>query len=110
MTEQPPPAPSAPASPASGAAEAQLAPPAEVATLTLEAPKPVAAVAPSTSAQMVPLDAAVLPGLDKMAADYVDSLVSLDSKTPEFTAKTESIRTMGDDDIRAAAEVSNRLL
>jgi uncharacterized protein YaaN involved in tellurite resistance len=120
MTEQPPTAPppsagsppATDASPTAGAAgaAAQLAPPAAAATLTLAPPEPVAAVAPAQSAQMVPLDAAVLPGLDKMAADYVDALVTLDDKAPEFTAKTESIRTMGDDDIRAAAEVSNRLL
>src|SRR5262249_22948104 len=106
MTDQTPAA--APA--ATGAAEAQLAPPVETSTLTLAAPEPVAAVAPEKSASMVPPDAAALPGLDKMASEYVDSLVNLDSKTPEFAAKAESIRTMGDDDIRAAAEVSNRML
>src|SRR5262245_9033337 len=105
MTDQPPTAPEAAAS-----SSAQLAPPAEAATLTLEPPKPVAAVAPERSASMVPLDAAALPGLDRMATEYVDSLVDLDTKSPEFTAKAESIRTMGDDDIRAAAEVSNRML
>src|SRR5262245_55733231 len=109
MTEQTPTAPSTESAP-TAAAGAQLTPPAEAAELTLAKPEAVTAVAPAASAQMVPLDAAVLPGLDKMAAEYVDSLVTLDEKTPEFTAKTESIRTMGDDDIRAAAEVSNRLL
>jgi uncharacterized protein YaaN involved in tellurite resistance len=107
MTEQPP---TAPNPSAAGAAEAQLAPPAESATLTLAPPQPVAAVAPAASASMVPLDTAALPGLDKMASEYVDSLVKLDTKTPEFAAKADSIRTMGDDDIRAAAEVSNRML
>ena len=52
---------------------------------------------------MVPLDTAALPGLDKMASEYVDSLVKLDTKAPEFAAKAESIRTMGDADIRAAS-------
>jgi uncharacterized protein YaaN involved in tellurite resistance len=108
MTEVPP-TPAAAASPDSAAPE-QLAPPAAAATLVLEPPQPVAAVEPSASASMVPLDAAALPGLDKMAAEYVDSLVTLDTKAPEFTSKAESIRTMGDADIRAAAEVSNRML
>ena len=59
---------------------------------------------------MVPLDQAALPGLDKMAPDYVGSIVTLDVHSPEFAKKAESIRTMGDDDIRAAAAVSNRML
>jgi len=105
MTDQPPSTGSAP-----GATEGQLAPPAETTALTLTPPEPVAAVEPARSASMVPLDTATLPGLDKMAAEYVDGLVDLDTKTPEFAAKAESIRTMGDDDIRAAAEVSNRML
>ena len=96
MTDQPPIAPTA------GDA-GQLVPPAESAGLTLAPPEPVAAIAPATSAAMVPLEAAALPGLDKMAGEFVDSLVSLDTRTPEFAAKADSIRTMGDDDIRAAA-------
>ena len=106
------PTPSA-AAPAGGTTDApggQLAPPVEESALMLTAPDPVAAVAPDKSASMVPLDAAALPGLDRMASEYVDSLVNLDAKTPEFAAEAENIRTMGDDDIRAAAEVSNRLL
>jgi uncharacterized protein YaaN involved in tellurite resistance len=111
MSDQPTDAPSgAAAPPPSVAAEAELAPPAEAATLALAPPEPVAAVAPSAAAHMVPLDEAALSGLDKMASDYVDSMIELDAKSPEFSAKAENIRTMGDDDIRAAAEVSNRML
>jgi uncharacterized protein YaaN involved in tellurite resistance len=106
----PPPVEAAGDAAAPAASAQQLAPPAAAATLVLEPPQPVAAVEPSASASMVPLDAAALPGLDQMAGEYVDSLVGLDPKTPEFAAKAESIRTMGDADIRAAAEVSNRML
>jgi uncharacterized protein YaaN involved in tellurite resistance len=97
--------------PAAGAA-AQLAPPAgtPAAELTLTAPDPVAAVATTAASGMVPLDQAALPGLDKMVGEYVTSIVSLDSHSAEFTQKAESIRTMGDADIRAAASVSNRML
>src|SRR5207253_6471851 len=59
---------------------------------------------------MVPLDQAALPGLEKMVQDYVGSIVTLDAHSPEFAKKAESIRTMGDADIRAAAAVSNRML
>jgi uncharacterized protein YaaN involved in tellurite resistance len=113
MTTTPPtpdPAPPAPA-PAAPAAEAeQLAPPAASTDLQLAAPQAVAPVATSAAEGMVPLDQSALPGLDKMVSDYVDGIVGLDEHSPEFAQKADSIRTMGDDDIRAAASVSNRML
>ena len=78
--------------------------------LTLEAPSPVAAVPTSTAGGMVPIDKAALPALDQKVADYVDSIVALDVHSPAFSAKAGDVRAMGDDDIRAAAETSNRLL
>ncbi len=78
--------------------------------LTLEAPQPVAPVAVAAASTMVPLDRDALPGLDSMAEDYVASIVTLDVRSPEFAAKAESIRAVGDADIRAAAAVSNRML
>jgi len=90
--------------------DAQVAPPAAAAQLTLEAPQPVAAIAPAKAGGMVPLDQAALPGLNEKVNEFVDSLTKLDPHTPAFTAKAEEIRTMGDSDIRAAAEVSNRML
>jgi uncharacterized protein YaaN involved in tellurite resistance len=89
---------------------AALTPPAETSTLVLTPPEPVAAVAPAKAGGMVPLDTAALPGLDQKVSDYVTSIVSLDPHSPAFGAKADDIRTMGDDDIRAAAESSNRLL
>ena len=97
------------AAPAEPAAE-QLAPPAASTELQLAAPHPVAAVDPNSAEGMVPLDQSALPGLDKMVSDYVDSIVTLDEHSPEFSQKADSIRTMGDDDIRAASSVSNRML
>jgi uncharacterized protein YaaN involved in tellurite resistance len=67
----------------------------------VRAPAPLGAVAP---------DPATVPGLDRMAGDYVDGLLGVDPDSREFGARAESVRTMGDDDIRAAAEVSNRML
>jgi uncharacterized protein YaaN involved in tellurite resistance len=95
---------------ASGPASAPLQPPAAQEALTLEAPQPVEPVATTAASSMVPLDQAALPGLDKMVSDYVASIVSLDAHSPEFAQKAESIRTMGDDDIRASSAVSNRML
>ena len=111
MTTNEPTAPEpAPAAAAPAAEATQLAPPDPNAALTLTAPAPVPAIATTAASSMVPLDQAALPGLDKMVSDYVGSLVSLDEHSPEFAQKAESIRTMGDDDIRAAANVSNRML
>jgi uncharacterized protein YaaN involved in tellurite resistance len=88
----------------------QVAPPAATAQLTLEPPKPVAAVQPEKAGGMVPLDAAAIPGLNEKVNEFVSGLAAIDPHTPSFNAKSEEIRTMGDEDIRAAAEVSNRML
>lgn len=88
----------------------QVAPPAASAQLTLEPPQPVTAIAPEKAGGMVPLDTAALPALDEKVKDFVAGLAQIDPHTPAFGAKSEEIRTMGDDDIRAAADVSNRML
>jgi uncharacterized protein YaaN involved in tellurite resistance len=91
----------------SAEAEALTPPNAE---LTLAAPEPVAAVAPQKAAGMVPIDAAALPALDQKVAEYVESIVALDVHSPAFSEKAADVRQMGDADIRASADTSNRLL
>lgn len=86
---------------------AALTPPSE---LTLQAPEPVKQVEPAKAGGMVPLPAAALPALDQKVATYVESIVALDVQSPEFTAKADDVRTMGNDEIRASAETSNKLL
>ncbi len=89
---------------------AALQPPAE-SILTLTAPGPVAAVATTQAPAMAPrVDEAMLPALDSKVSDYLSSLSSAATRSPEFAAKADDVRTMGDAEIRAAAEVSNRLL
>jgi len=78
--------------------------------LTLTAPEPVAAVRTEQAPGMVPLDQAALPGLDAMVAEYAEALTSTDTRSPAFSAKADQVRTMGDEDIRQASAVSNRLL
>jgi uncharacterized protein YaaN involved in tellurite resistance len=56
------------------------------------------------------VDAAALPGLDAKVDGYVTSLLAADAHSPEFAAKANDVRAMGDEDIRRAAESSNRLL
>ncbi|MGO9876416.1 MAG: toxic anion resistance protein [Acidimicrobiia bacterium] len=92
------------------AAEPTLEPPAPSTDLILQPPEPVGTVAPAAASTMVPLDQAALPGLERMVQDYVAGIVTIDARSPEFAKKAESIRTIGDADMRAAAAVSSRLL
>jgi uncharacterized protein YaaN involved in tellurite resistance len=89
-----------------------LQPPAPAAeTLVLSAPDPVQAVATTQAPKMAPkVDPAVAPALDQKVATYLDGLLSADTKSPEFAKRADDVRTMGDQDIRQAADSSNRLL
>jgi uncharacterized protein YaaN involved in tellurite resistance len=79
--------------------------------LTLTAPAPPAAVAATAAPRLAPaVEASALPGLDAKVEGYVSSLLTAEPRSPEFAAKATDVRTMGDDDIRRAAESSNRLL
>jgi uncharacterized protein YaaN involved in tellurite resistance len=93
-------------------AEQALQPPtATEPSLTLVAPPPAAAVAATAAPRLAPaVEAAALPGLNAKVEDYVGALMTAEPRSPEFAAKATDVRTMGDDDIRRAAESSNRLL
>jgi uncharacterized protein YaaN involved in tellurite resistance len=86
-------------------------PPAAESVLTLTAPEVPKPVATTAAPKMAPqVDPAALPGLDARVEDYVSSLMTAAPNSPEFAAKANDVRTMGDVDIRNAAESSNRLL
>jgi uncharacterized protein YaaN involved in tellurite resistance len=90
---------------------APLQPPAATATLTLTPPEPVVAVAATQAPKLAPpVDAAALPGLDAKVDGYLQTLLTADAKSPQFANQANDVRTMGDEDIRRAAETSNRLL
>jgi len=59
---------------------------------------------------MAQVDAATASKIDAMVNSYIASLASLDPHSREFVAKVTAIHTMGDDEIRQSANVSNRLL
>jgi uncharacterized protein YaaN involved in tellurite resistance len=104
---------SEPTSAAPGAAAARPAPlqPPLSSPLTLTAPEPPQPVADTQAPALAPaVDPAALPGLDSKVDDYISSLMAADTKSPEFAAKSDDVRTMGDADIRRAADTSNRLL
>lgn len=79
--------------------------------LVLTAPAPVAAVPTTAAPKMAPaVDPAALPALDAKVTAFVSALVSAAPHSPEFAARAGDVRSMGDADIRDAAESSNRLL
>lgn len=78
--------------------------------LLLTAPAPTTAVTQTEGPGMVPLDAAAIPPLDALVDQYAEALISVDPNSPAFAKQAEEVRTMGDDDIRKAAAVGNRLL
>ncbi|WP_028048320.1 toxic anion resistance protein [Cellulomonas sp. URHD0024] len=90
---------------------APLLPPEPQSVFALEAPPAPAPVSTTKAPAMAPkIDAAALPGLDAKVDAYVASLMAAQVGSPELTAKADDIRLMGDSDIRAAADTSNRLL
>ena len=92
-------------------AEHQAAEPAlTAARLVLEPPAPVAPVAPNEAAGAVPISEADRAKLDDMVSGYLDAVISLDVHSQAFTDRLRDIGRLGDDDIRSAASVSNRLL
>ena len=90
---------------------APLQPPATEPMLTLTAPEPVKAVATTAAPAMAPaVEPGALPGLDQKVDTFLTALMAAEPRSPEFAAKATDVRSMGDQDIRGAAETSNRLL
>lgn len=96
-------------SPAAAPEPAPLAPPEPAITLiAAEAPAPVVETqAPKMAPQV---EAAMVPELDAKVDSFITALTSTKAGSPEFAAQAENVRTMGDADIRKAAETSNRML
>jgi uncharacterized protein YaaN involved in tellurite resistance len=80
------------------------------ATLTLTPPEPVAAITDREAASMVRLDPSTASKIDLIVNGYIKSIASLDPQSPDFVTKLNAIQSMGDDEIRRSASVSNRLL
>jgi len=78
--------------------------------LVLEAPAPVATVAPESAAAAVPLAPAETAKLDGQVASFINEVTSLDMHGSDFKARVDAIGTLGNDDVRQAAALSNRLL
>ena len=78
--------------------------------LTLTPPEPVAAITDGEAAGMIQLDPSTAGKIDAVVNGYITSIASLDPQSPDFATKLNAIQSMGDDEIRQSATVSNRLL
>jgi uncharacterized protein YaaN involved in tellurite resistance len=78
--------------------------------LVLDPPAPVAAVATTQAVGAVPISAEDKAKLDGMVSGYLDAVTTLDTHSEAFTSKVDDIAKLGDEDIKASASVSNRLL
>jgi uncharacterized protein YaaN involved in tellurite resistance len=78
--------------------------------LVLAPPVPVEVVAPERAAGAVPIDAEKQAELDARARQYVDAIAEMDARSPEFAQRISQISLMGDQEMRAAASMSNRML
>jgi uncharacterized protein YaaN involved in tellurite resistance len=78
--------------------------------LILEAPAPVGPVAPARAEEAVLIPAGDQAKLDAMVASYLDAVTALDPHSQAFADKVRDVGNLGDEDIRASAGVSNRLL
>lgn len=93
-----------------GSAAAQVAPLAPP-SLSLEPAAPMQQVATTQAPKMAPqVEASQIPTLDSKVEQFMDALSQAQAGSPTFTAQADAVRSMGDQDIRKAAETSNRLL
>lgn len=76
----------------------------------LSPPDPVPAVAPEKAAGLVPVEQEKKSKLDAKVDSFVAELVAEDANSPAFGEKVDQITRMGQEQIRAAAAMSNRFL
>ena len=82
----------------------------ETSDLVLTPPAPVPVVTPEKAIGLVPIEDGVRTKLQAKVADFVDDLVAQDVNSPEFGKRVDAIAAMGQKEIRAAADQSNRFL
>jgi uncharacterized protein YaaN involved in tellurite resistance len=85
-------------------------PDATAGSLVLTPPDPVGPVSDTQATNAVKLDPATEAKLDTTVDAFVTSLTTLDPHSADFQKKVDSVSSMGDEDIRQSAQVSNRLL
>ncbi|MGB3954018.1 MAG: toxic anion resistance protein [Brooklawnia sp.] len=89
----------------------RLTPPEGAAVLTLEAPAPPPVVQATQAPELAPpVTEEQRPALDAKVNQFMGAIMAEQSGSPEFSRQADAVRSMGDADIRRAAEMSNRLL
>jgi uncharacterized protein YaaN involved in tellurite resistance len=78
--------------------------------LVLAPPAPVSIVKDEQAAGALPVDDAKKAELATKAAAFASELAAIDPRSPAFSQKIDTITSMGDKDLRASANVSNRML
>ena len=88
----------------------ELTPPETSPVITLEAPQPVAAVPQDEADQIVKLDLTKVPELDAKVNDFVRYVLQTPVNTAVFDEKVNAIHQLGSAEIRASAQIANRML
>ncbi len=76
----------------------------------LTPPDPVPDVKPEKAAGLVPVSEEKKSALQEKVDGFVNELVALDAKSPDFGKKVDQITNMGRKEIMAASSMSNRFL
>ena len=88
----------------------ELTPPETSPVITLEAPQPVAVVPQDEADQLVKLDLTKVPELDAKVNDFVMHVLQTPVNTSGFDEKVNAIHQLGSAEIRASAQIANRML
>lgn len=88
----------------------ELTPPEISPVITLEAPQPVAVVPQDEADQLVKLDLTKVPELDAKVNDFVMHVLQTPVNTSVFDEKVNAIHQLGSAEIRASAQIANRML
>jgi uncharacterized protein YaaN involved in tellurite resistance len=78
--------------------------------LVLTPPAPVQAVSQDQAAASMKVEDETARQISAAVQTFVDSLVALDVRSPDYERKVESVTRLGNQEIRRSAEVSNRFL
>lgn len=78
--------------------------------LVLEPPTPAPVVTREQAAATIRLDDETAQRISTAVQVFVDSIVGLDPRSPEFERKVRSVHRMGSDEIRRSAGASSRFL
>ncbi|MFZ4850622.1 MAG: toxic anion resistance protein [Caldilinea sp.] len=87
-----------------------LTPPESLQPAPLTPPDPVPAVTPVQAEGTTRLAPATVTALDQKVAEFVEAVVQNEVNSPPFVQKVQTIHNLGNDQIRASANVSNRML